>query len=190
MIVICRHSFIRMGFWGILFSAAGIWFLLAPVIPESWTIPIRILGVLGLILGISGCLVPFFSRLEISDEEIVQTGFRRRQALRWWDITRAYLSGDPDTPSTRSTLYLESGTGQIIVIVFSGLRRPYEFLQEVLRHLPATCEIDPDLIGFAKEGRKYSWKLFVRTDLRAILIGLPIILILLWIFLSGIWSRW
>ena len=186
MITTYRYVFLRMVVVGILFSVAGIWFLLAPVIPESWTIPMRILGVLGLLLGISASLLPFISRLEISDEDVVQTGFKRRQALRWQDIKRAHLSGDPDFTSSRDTLHLESSTGQFIMVGFSGFRKPYEFLREVLRHLPATCEIDPDLIGFAEKGRKYEWTLFVRHQLKFVVIGLSIIAILVLLIISGI----
>lgn len=190
MTTIYRQNVLKFGMAGIFFAAGGVWFLSASVNPASWTLPVRALGFLCLVLAIGGCLALFLSRTEVSEEGIAQTGFKRRDALRWQDIKHAYLSGDPDTPWTRSTLYLESGAGQIIIIGFSGFLKPYDFLREILARLPNNCQVDPDLIGFVKEGRKYSWKLFVRTDLRAILIGVPIILILLWIFLSGIWERW
>ena len=120
----------------------------------------------------------------ISDQEIRCKLFGRESKVKWNDIVGAYVRANPDFPSDFCMLRLVSSDQKHLYIFFRFLKDSELFLRDVVAHFPPTCEVDPNLTGLVKEGNKYKWKVFLKTDGKSLLWGGIIIFALLLVLWS------
>ena len=142
----------------------------------------RVVGGICFVAGTLGFLFLCNFKVFLSPQKIkIDYGILSKfQELKWSEVRKAALSGDADSPSSRLFLHLIGDSNdKSISVTYCFFSNPTQFLQEVLTHLPNTCDVDPDLLGFAKEGARYSWKLFLKTDGRSAVILLALGILLL-----------
>ena len=142
-------------------------------------------GISCIVLIVVFLIFQYQQEYTISDEEIRCKLFGREFRMKWENVVEACVRANPDFPSDFSMLRLVSNQEQKhLYIFFKFLKDSESFLQNLLVHLPSTCEVDPNLMGLVKEGNKYKWKVFLKTDGRSLLWGGVIIFALLLVLWS------
>ena len=129
----------------------------------------------------------------ISRGEIIQKTSGKTISVDWPEIQKAELTGDSDLPGFFDLLCLTTNRVGKLVIPFGLVSNYVDLLKDIISHLDRNCEIDPNLVGLAREGYKHEWKTFFRIEKKSALRLLTLFVLLLlgiWFLVGLLFNYW